>query len=52
MVKFINKVTGSVMYVAEARKVEYIAEGHKLVPAVKIEKPTEPTTRKKTNKKK
>ena len=40
------------MYVAEARKVEYIAEGHKLVPAVKIEKPTGPTTRKKTNKKK
>ena len=30
-VKFINKVTGGVMYVAEERADEYKAAGHKLV---------------------
>lgn len=29
MVKFINKLTGSVMYVAESRVKEYTAAGHK-----------------------
>ena len=52
MVKFINKVTGSIMYVDEKRKIEYIAAGHHLVPTVKIEKPTEPAVRKKSGKKK
>lgn len=33
MVKFINKLTGSVMWVAEDRQEEYIAAGHKLAAA-------------------
>lgn len=30
MLKFISKLTGNVMYVAEDRKEEYLAAGHKL----------------------
>ena len=30
MVKMINRVTGSVMWVTEERKDEYLAAGHKL----------------------
>lgn len=33
MVKFVNKLTGSVMYVAESRAKEYAAAGHKLAAA-------------------
>lgn len=38
MVRFINKITGGVMYVHENRIDEYLAAGHKLAappPAVK-----------------
>lgn len=31
MIKMINKLTGTVMYVEEDRKDEYLAAGHKLV---------------------
>lgn len=31
MVKMINKLTGTVMYVEEDRKGEYVAAGHRLV---------------------
>lgn len=44
MVKLINKWTGTVMYVADAREAEYLEAGHK--PASKTAKP------KKTRKKK
>lgn len=30
MIKFISKLTGNVMYVAEDRKEEYLAAGHAL----------------------
>lgn len=53
MVKFINKWTGSTMWVAEDRVEEYKAAGHKL--AVSAVKPAEvkpqKVTRKKTAKK-
>jgi len=40
MIKFINKITGTEMWVAEDRAEEYLAAGHKK-PAVKsVEKPT------------
>lgn len=45
MVKLINAVTGTDMYVAESRLVEYIAEGHKL--AVEVP-PAPPLPKKKT----
>jgi len=41
MVKFTNKNTGSDMWVADSRKDEYLAAGHKLAASVseKAEKP-------------
>ena len=39
MVKFINKHTGSVMWVADDRKEEYIEAGHKLASVPKAEEP-------------
>ena len=42
MVKFINQLTGTVMYVAEERAAEYAAAGHKQVardPPAAAEKP-------------
>ena len=33
MVKLINALTGTVMYVHESRLEEYLARGHKLAPA-------------------
>ena len=49
MVKFINKTTGSVMYVADERVDEYKAAGHKL--AAKPEAPKKKQTAKKSAKK-
>ncbi len=40
MIKFINKVTGTEMWVADSRVEEYLAAGHELA-AVPSEKPTE-----------
>lgn len=53
MIKFINAVTGSDMWVADDRKDEYLAAGHKLAEdAPKTEKkPTKTTTRRKAVKK-
>lgn len=51
MVKFINWLTGTVMYVAEDRVDEYLAAGHKIA-VEKVEAPKEkPKSRKKTAKK-
>lgn len=41
MIKFINKFTGSEMWVADKRKDEYVAAGHKLAATV-ISKSAEP----------
>ena len=49
MVKFINKTTGSVMYVADERVDEYKAAGHKL--AAKPETQKKKQTAKKSAKK-
>lgn len=51
MVGFINKITGTHMWVAEERKAEYLAAGHKLVASAKAE-PAEEKPVKKTTKKK
>lgn len=51
MVKFINRITKTVMYVTDDRKDEYIKAGHMLV----VDKPAEPekpVTKKRTTKKK
>jgi hypothetical protein len=40
MVKFLNKATNTVMWVADERKDEYIEAGHKLASA-SLAKPTE-----------
>ena len=45
MVKFINKLTGSEMWVADDRVEEYKAAGHKLA-AVNAEKPKKEPVRK------
>ncbi len=52
MIEFINKYTGTVMYVDESRKDEYIAAGHE--PAVNciVAKPRSATKPKKTARKK
>lgn len=50
MIKFVNAVTGGEMWVADDRKEEYLANGHKLAEKPKAEKPTK-TTRKKAVKK-
>ena len=44
MIKFINRFTGTEMWVADDRKEEYIAAGHK--PAVDAVKPIKKVTRK------
>lgn len=41
MIKLINKVTGSDMWVADDKAAEYLAAGH--VPAVKVETPKKTT---------
>lgn len=43
MVKFINRLTGTVMYVAEERAAEYAAAGHKQVAR---DPPSAPTAEK------
>lgn len=48
MVEFINKVTGSKMYVHESRVAEYIAEGH--APSADAKKPTATKRKRKTAK--
>lgn len=52
MVKFINNVTGSEMWVADDRVEEYKAAGHKLAATPKTEKPAEKPKKKVTSKKK
>lgn len=54
MVKLINKVTGTEMWVAEERAPEYIAAGHKPVevPAAPPAKKTTPPKKKTTSTKK
>lgn len=44
MVKMINASTGSIMWVADERKDEYLGAGHKLAPVSqpKAKKPAEP----------
>lgn len=53
MVKFINKLTGGSMWVAEDRVEEYKAAGHKLAAkSLKTDSTEEPKKAKKTVKKK
>lgn len=49
MIKFINRVTGTEMWVADSRVEEYLAAGHKLA-AAPSEKPTEPKPKRRTTK--
>ena len=52
MVRFINKLTGGDMWVAEPRVAEYLTAGHKLaveVPAAPPAKKTTPPKAKKTS---
>lgn len=42
MVKFINQLTGTVMYVAEERAAEYAAAGHKQVARDRAEQSRHP----------
>ncbi len=43
MVKFINKLTGNAMYVADERKNEYLSAGHRLAGIQKrAEAPVKP----------
>lgn len=51
MVEFVNKITGTHMWVAEERKAEYMAAGHKLA-APAVAEPAEEKPVKKTVKKK
>lgn len=41
MVKFINRLTGGIMYVHESRVDEYRAAGHRPAAELEIEKPKE-----------
>lgn len=50
MVKFINKLTGSEMWIADDRVEEYKAAGHS--PAVELKKAVEATKPKRTTTKK
>ena len=51
MVKFINKSTGGVMWVADERAAEYKAAGYKVADAPKpVEKPAEKPKRKPSKK--
>lgn len=43
MVKFINRLTGTAMWVMEDRVDEYKAAGHKLAASSNTEKPAEKT---------
>lgn len=45
MVEFINKLTGSAMWVAEDRVDEYKAAGHKLAAEPTPEKPAKKSTK-------
>ncbi len=48
MIEFINRLTGGTMWVAEERKEEYLAAGHKLaVKAPKAVKTTKAPAKKK-----
>lgn len=47
MVRMINKLTGSDMYVAEDRVKEYTAAGHKLAAAAAGKEPAKKTAKKK-----
>ena len=51
-VKFINKVTGGVMFVAEERAEEYKAAGHKLAAVPDAKKPAKKPAEKKGTEKK
>ena len=53
MVKFINKTTGTDMWVADERKDEYLEAGHKLASEPVADKPKEaaPKSKKATIKK-
>ena len=44
MIEFINKVTGTRMWVHESRVNEYKAQGHKLAPVAKPVKERKKTT--------
>lgn len=48
MIRFINRLTGTVMLVSEQRKEEYLAAGHRLIelPA----EPAKPTRKTRTTK--
>lgn len=52
MIKFINAITGSEMWVADDRIEEYKAAGHKLAVTPKTEKPAEKPKKKNIAKKK
>lgn len=55
MIRFRNKVTGSVMYVHETRIDEYLAAGHTMDPPplpVKSEKPVKQEAQEKPKRKK
>ncbi len=41
MIKLINKTTGTPMWVADERKDEYLAAGHKLAAELSAKKPVE-----------
>lgn len=50
MVKFINRLTGTVMWVADDRVEEYKAAGHKVAIAKETPKPQKPATKKSRSK--
>jgi len=50
MVKFVNKATHGIMWVAEERKQEYLEAGHKLASEPVEEKPTEESKPKRNGK--
>lgn len=47
MVEFVNKLTGTTMWVAEDRAEEYRAAGHELAAPAKPEKPAKKPAKKK-----
>lgn len=51
MVKFINRITKTIMYVEDGRKDEYIKAGHKLVESNKEKPDQKPVAKKRTKKK-
>ena len=52
MIKFVNRVTGTEMWVADDRVDEYKAAGHALAAVPVSEKPIEPECKKHVKKKK